>query len=52
MDPGYDDSALTSDPYHEMEDSRCRNARSLNVVGLHWHVSFTEDLSETVQVVW
>ena len=32
--------------------SLCRNAKSLYCVGLHWRVPFTEDLSETVQVVW
>ena len=30
----------------------CHNARTLLGVGLHWHVPFIEDLSETVQVVW
>ena len=30
----------------------CPNVKSLPDVGLHWHVPFIEDPSETVQVVW
>ena len=32
-------------------DGCCHNAKELLHVGLHWHVPFIEDLSETVQVL-
>ena len=40
------------DEYRNHGRSVCGNVKELLRVGLHWHVPFIEDLSETVHVVW
>ena len=34
------------------DDDDCHNVKELLRVGLHWRVTFIEDLLDTVQVVW